>query len=122
MIAQARPRRHRGVEVQPGEVISMNNRFGGVGIALFATMVLSAPALAWDGFGHMEVAAVAWEQMTPQAQARAIALIKLNPKFSTWIVQGVSAETANKFSFMHAATWPDLIKSDSEYRDDGERG
>jgi len=47
----------------------------GAAMALFATLQLSAPALAWDGFGHMEVAAVAWEQLTPQAKAQAITLI-----------------------------------------------
>jgi hypothetical protein len=87
--------------------------------AAVAFVLSSPPAMAWDGFGHMEVAAVAWDAMTPKAQARAIELIKLNPDFNEWIGQGAPGGNANKFAFMHAATWPDLIKSDSKYHNDG---
>ena len=84
----------------------MIKRFAGAAAALVASVLSTAPTMAWDSFGHMEVAAVAWDQMTPKARDRAITLIKLNPNFNEWVVHGVPAETANKFAFMHAATWP----------------
>jgi hypothetical protein len=37
-------------------------------LALLA--MASAPAQAWNDFGHMEVAAVAWSQLNPAARAR----------------------------------------------------
>src|SRR5262249_13074068 len=104
----------------PGR-FSMIKRFAGAAAALVASVLSTAPTMAWDSFGHMEVAAVAWDQMTPKARDRAITLIKLNPNFNEWVVHGVPAETANKFAFMHAATWPDLIKSDPKYHNDGAR-
>jgi hypothetical protein len=87
--------------------------------AAAAIVVSSAPAIAWDGFGHMEVAAVAWDSMTPKAKARAIELIKLNPDYNEWTGPGASGGTTEKSIFMHAATWPDLIKSDKNYHNDG---
>jgi hypothetical protein len=99
----------------------MIKRFAGAAAALVASVLSTAPTMAWDSFGHMEVAAVAWDQMTPKARDRAITLIKLNPNFNEWVVHGVPAETANRFAFMHAATWPDLIKSDPKYHNDGAR-
>ena len=42
-------------------------------IALAAS-VFTVPAMAWNGRGHMVVAAIAWEKMTPAARTRAPAL------------------------------------------------
>jgi hypothetical protein len=100
----------------------MIKRFAGAAAALVASVLSSAPTMAWDSFGHMEVAAVAWDQMTPKARDRAITLIKLNPNFDQWVVHGVPAETASKFAFIHAATWPDLIRTEPGYHNDGPRG
>jgi hypothetical protein len=96
----------------------MSTRLRIVSAAILASSVSLTPALAWDGFGHMEVAAIAWEQMLPQVQARAIALLKLNPMFEEFIA-GVPPDKRDKFAFMRAATWPDLIKQDATYHNDG---
>ena len=69
----------------------MIKRFAGAAAALVASVLSTAPTMAWDSFGHMEVAAVAWDQMTPKARDRAITLIKLNPNFNEWVVHGVPA-------------------------------
>jgi hypothetical protein len=97
----------------------MSKPFHAARAALVVSMLLSGPALAWDSFGHMEVAAVAWDQMSTQAKERAIELIRHNPKVNEWVVQGVPPDTRDKFIFMRAATWPDLIKDDHEYHNDG---
>lgn len=39
-------------------------------LALLATLGLMGQAFAWNGFGHIEVAAVAWAQLTPQTRER----------------------------------------------------
>ncbi|UTP39769.1 S1/P1 nuclease [Phenylobacterium sp. LH3H17] len=85
----------------------------GVSIAL-----VSAPqALAWNARGHMAVAVIAWDQMTPPAQARASALLQRNPYYSSW-TNGVPAANRDVVAFARAATWPDQIRSDGDYADD----
>src|ERR1041385_2191206 len=69
----------------------------------------SASANAWHAAGHMMVAAVAWDQMTPTARARAIELLKLNPDYNSWIA-GVADAEKDKTAFVRAATWLDDIK------------
>lgn len=84
------------------------------------TVLLSAEqAHAWNSRGHMEVAAVAWSLLTPEAKQRASDLIQLNPLYKTW-VKGVPAASRSKTAFVMAATWPDIIKRKAGYENDGE--
>ena len=53
-----------------------------------------------------------------------IALLKLNPDYKLWlsyIPAKTSAANRDMYIFMMAATWPDEIKSERDYRNDGER-
>lgn len=88
-----------------------------LGLAL-AVALASTPSLAWNSRGHMIVAAVAWDQMTPAARLRADTLLKLNPSYTTW-TRDVPAADRAKTAFVRAATWPDAIKSDPSYTNDG---
>lgn len=83
-------------------------------------MLFGAPAKAWNNFGHMEAAALAWSQLTPAAKQEATRLLKLNPQHDGWI-QGVPASRRDQVAFVKAATWPDQIKSLSDYHSDGEK-
>jgi hypothetical protein len=85
---------------------------------LATTAAMITPASAWDGFGHMEVAAVAWAQMSDPAKTRSIELLKHNPQYKTWI-KGVAANDRDRIAFMMAATWPDFIKRQKGYKNDG---
>ncbi len=76
------------------------------------------PALAWNDFGHMEVAALAWSKLTPAARQNATELLKLNPQYSHW-TSGASADERDQIAFVMAATWPDFIKRESDYHSDG---
>lgn len=71
--------------------------------------LLVAPASAWNGRGHMTVAAVAWNHMTPEAKTRAGALLQRNPAYAGW-VSDVPPEERDQLAFVIAATWPDEIK------------
>ncbi|WP_421932391.1 S1/P1 nuclease [Phenylobacterium sp.] len=85
-----------------------------------ASLALSAaasPALAWNGRGHMVVAAIAWDQMTPAARAKASELLKLNPQYATWTASTPEPEKGH-IAFLRAATWPDFIRTAPGYRDD----
>lgn len=92
-------------------------------IATLAVASFGGAASAWNGKGHMMVAAVAWDQLTPAAKTKASELLKLNPAYRTW-TKGVSAPAKAKIAFVRAATWPDDIRvlaHGGGYTDDGSR-
>jgi hypothetical protein len=85
-------------------------------VAAFGIVSTGGPrvVLAWDDFGHMEVAAVAFKALKPKTKTRVAALLKLNPSYPNWIV-GAKAADEPRVAFMRAATWADSIKSDPAY-------
>ncbi len=94
--------------------------------SLFATLaLLNQPVMAWDSFGHMVVASVAYRQLDAKTRKRVDKLLKLNPyykdktKWPALIPSGTSAADRPRIIFMLAATWPDEIKSDGKYQNDG---
>jgi hypothetical protein len=79
-----------------------------------------APLYAWDSFGHMEVAYLAYQGLTPATQARVWTLLQLNPDFATWettIPPGTSDADKQVMIFMIASIWADQIKSVPPYKD-----
>jgi S1/P1 nuclease len=86
--------------------------------------LLSATCDAWNSFGHMTVAYVAYQHLTPNTKKRVATLLKLNPRYKSWanlVPAGTSAADKDMMIFMLAATWPDEIKGDHSYQDDGNR-
>jgi hypothetical protein len=86
-------------------------------LVLVASTLLARHARAWDDFGHMEVAAVAYQGMNAKARAEAARLLKLNPSYANWIV-GAKPADRDRVAFMRAATWADAIKKDPRYTGD----
>jgi hypothetical protein len=89
-------------------------------------LALSAtPSFAWDAFGHMVVADVAWRDLqahAPQLLDRVDALLQLNPSYPQWI-KGVPKSAQREVAFVQAAHWADDIKgSTSGYVADGGNG
>jgi hypothetical protein len=88
--------------------------------------VFSSTSQAWFGFGHMAVAYVAYQKLTPEKKTRVATLLKKNPYYNTrWkalIPVGTPSDERDLMLFMIAATWPDEIKSDSKYVNDGMAG
>lgn len=79
----------------------------------------------WGPIGHMTVAYVAYQQLSPAAKARVRELLKLNPDYANWekqIPEGTAAEDRDQFLFMMAATWADDIKGEPQFSDDGTDG
>src|SRR3974390_2951067 len=97
----------------------MNSHIHKIALGLMLTFLSAGTASAWDSFGHMMVAAVAYDNLTPAARTKAVQLLKLNTDYKTWI-KGVAKAKQGKTAFMMAATWPDSIKSSKTYTDDGE--
>jgi hypothetical protein len=93
-------------------------------LAMFAVTVLglsgAMPVRAWNDFGHMAVAAVAWQHLTPAARSRATKLLRMNPDYGSWVA-GLAPNARDVTAFMRAATWADAIKHEAGHRDEGER-
>ncbi|MCI0338239.1 MAG: S1/P1 nuclease [Acidobacteria bacterium] len=90
--------------------------------ALTLVLVSSSTSYAWNGRGHMMVAAVAYKKLTQQTKNRVDALLLLNPDRDNWfdlIPEGTSVARQKMMIFMIAATWADRIKSDPDYHTDG---
>lgn len=97
------------------KISSGRSHFIGTAGALLA-LGFASEAEAWNGRGHMAVAAAAWRDLTPDARAKASALLGLNPDYPNW-VRGVAAVDVEPVAFVRAATWPDQIRS--TYQEDG---
>lgn len=93
---------------------------------LSVTLCVSATqSFAWNGFGHMVVADVAYRDLkahAPQLLPRIDTLLRLNPNYSKWIA-GVPKRMRQEVAFVQAAHWADDIKySGSGYEADGNNG
>jgi len=97
-------------------------------VAVTLCLVLfTSTSQAWFGFGHMAVAYVAYQKLTPEKRIRVAKLLKKNPYYKTkWkamIPAGTPADQQDLMYFMIAATWPDEIKAkNSGYVSDGPDG
>ena len=88
-------------------------------MAALTLLTLAVTAEAWNHFGHMTVAAIAYERLTPKARKAVDELLRHNPLYKAW-VKGVAAHETQKVAFIRAATWPDLIKDPAlGYQNDG---
>jgi hypothetical protein len=82
--------------------------------AAAAPLLAPRPARAWDDVGHMTVARIAWENMTPRARAAAVAILRGAPS-STGIPQLVNdpmwaGSDPDRSLFVRTATWADIIR------------
>jgi S1/P1 Nuclease len=91
-------------------------------LILIYLVATNTPLFGWGPIGHMAVAYVAYQRLTPVTRSRVRALLKLNPDYQKWLSQ-IPAGTAQRYRsmmvFMIAATWPDQIKGETGYTDDG---
>jgi len=87
--------------------------------ATLFVLVSAADLFAWNGFGHMTVAAAAFQNLTPAARTKVTALLKLNPNYPQWVA-GVAPSDKDMVAFIMAATWPDAIKGMKGFKNDGD--
>jgi hypothetical protein len=87
-------------------------------LVAIGVLSMARTAAAWNDFGHMEVAAVAWEKLDAPVRTQVATLLKLNPMYGSW-TKGVAAQDRDRTAFLLAATWADAIKDASAgYTDD----
>lgn len=87
-------------------------------LTALAITCFATTALAWNQFGHMTVAAIAYEHLTPPVRQKVATLLKRNPHYDKW-VEGVADQDKNRVAFIMASTWADAIKKDPAYTRDG---
>ncbi len=72
-------------------------------------LLAASPIQAWFDGGHMVVAYIAYQNLTPQTRTRVDNLLKLNKMYAKW-TKGVKSPQKGLVAFLRAATWPDCIK------------
>lgn len=73
----------------------------------------------------MAVAWIAYQHLNPNTKLAVNKLIAKNPSYAKWkssLPSTLSADDRDMYIFMLASTWPDQIKGDSSYHDDGTNG
>jgi hypothetical protein len=81
--------------------------------SLLLILIYSVPSYGWFDSGHMAVAYIAYQQLTPEKKDRVDKLLRLNPDRKNWLTlipPHTSAADRRMMIFMIAATWPDRIK------------
>jgi hypothetical protein len=94
-------------------------------LAVILCLLVSSPSFAWNSFGHMAVAWIAYQHLNPNTRVAVNKLIAKNPSYNTWknsLPDNISTADRDLYIFMLASTWPDQIKGDSSFHDDGTGG
>lgn len=90
---------------------------------LVVALVLFSQSLveAWNYAGHRIIASIAYDQLDPETQTAMLELLKQHPRFEEDfqsrmpdVIKTASPEVQNRWLFMRAATWPDLVRGFDE--------
>jgi hypothetical protein len=86
--------------------------------SLLVFLTAISPVSAWSLSGHKIIASIAFRQLTPAEQAKAVAMLKRHPRFAQDFaeqmpeeVRGGEEAVQNEWVFQQAAVWSDLIRS-----------
>jgi len=85
-------------------------------ISILFFFALSAPALAWNAAGHRLTAFIAWQQLSPPAQAAIGQILASHPDYERWVEKAHSPNGVDVFA--EASTWPDDIRNDPRFYDE----
>jgi hypothetical protein len=84
---------------------------------LLFTLLGSTRAFGWLNTGHRIIADIAWEELTPPARAWATDILKQHPRYEADLLldkpDGISDAEISRYAFETAATWPDIVRSQS---------
>ncbi len=85
------------------------------GLALLG--LVASRASAWNGTGHMVVADIAYDQLTPKTKAGVDALLQQHRDYKLWMREMPAGYTdRGRWAFLKASTWPDDIRKTPDDR------
>ena len=92
----------------------MRTRISLLLLAAVAVATTPTPARAWDELGHKVVARIAWDNMTPLARQRAVALLTAAPEGAGLReLMPAMGSDRDRDLFVNAGYWPDRLRSRS---------
>jgi hypothetical protein len=91
------------------------NLLAKVMIAIAVVVLPARVSFGWHATGHIIVALIAWEDLTPKTKAAITELLKQHPLYQRDLINdlppGSTPEETDRFAFATAATWPDLVRA-----------
>lgn len=89
----------------------MNRIFKAV-LGIVGFIAIQSNLVAWDGAGHMAIAAQAFRQLTPELQAQAVEVLKAHPNYEQWVkdYHPNPDVSLGAYIFIRSSTWPDEIR------------
>jgi hypothetical protein len=94
-------------------------RITSIGWAIAGLALLQLNSLAWDGAGHLVIAAEAFRQLSPELKAQAVEVLKVHPDYAKWVKAyhpNPNFDLAT-YVFMRRSTWPDDIRRSGSLHD-----
>ena len=80
-------------------------------LVILVAGALARRAEAWWESGHEIVALIAWNDLTPEAKAKVIRLLRAHPDFQAMLTKEQTPEAEkDREAFLTGSIWPDLIK------------
>ena len=84
-------------------------------LAVILLLVANAMAFAWSEAGHKITASIAFRQLTPDEQAKIVAILKNHPRwkedFESKVPEDLTTDNEkNEWIFQQAAVWPDMAR------------
>ena len=86
-------------------------------LALLPLLLAPAVAQAWNAAGHRLTAFIAWQQLSPAGREAVAELLAAHPDHPRWTTRARSVDPAALLA--EAATWPDDIRGDPRFHDEG---
>jgi hypothetical protein len=83
--------------------------------SLVLTLAFASTALGWNLTGHIAIASVAYDRLSPARRAALVELLKSHPRFATDFGEAmpgdVPVDQKDRWLFMRAAIWPDVART-----------
>jgi S1/P1 Nuclease len=96
--------------------------------ALLLASAWHVPAAAWNDVGHRAAALIAYDALSDEVRARAVALLHAHPRFAADfaahlppVLRQADAAVQDRWYFAYAATWPDVAREFSGVRPEAVR-
>jgi hypothetical protein len=80
-------------------------------IAAVALLLFAGPAQAWNDKGHMVVARLAWQKLSPETRQAMVKVLRAHPHYEEYLAADQPAElSTEEWVVWRAATWPDWLR------------